>query len=140
MRWWNEGCHVKLSSTFFAACGLFLAACGSPSSTANSGNTFLIFISSLSYIPQNLTVPPGATIVVLNEDPMPHSVTSEASADAFTPGAVAGVSFDASVPSNAQTSFEIPSTAPVGTVVPFYCSVHRNAMNTPNGSITIRAP
>ncbi len=140
MRWWNEGCHVKLSSTFFAACGLFLAACGSPSSTANSGNTFLLFISSLSYIPQNLTVPPGATIVVLNEDPMPHSVTSEASADAFTPGAVAGVSFDASVPSNAQTSFEIPSTAPVGTVVPFYCSVHRNAMNTPNGSITIRAP
>ncbi len=140
MRGWARDGGVKLSSTFFTACGLFLAACGSTPSAANSGNTFLIVISSLSYIRQDLTVPPGATIVVLNEDPMPHSVTSEASADAFTPGAVAGVSFDASVPSNSQTSFEIPSTAPVGTVVPFYCSVHKNAMHTPNGSITIRAP
>jgi plastocyanin len=131
---------VKLSSTFFAACGLFLAACGSTPSAANGGNTFLIIISSLSYIPQNLTVPPGATIVVLNEDPIPHSVTSEAAAGAFTPGPVAGVSFDTSVPSNAQTTFEIPSTAPDGTVIPFFCTVHKGVMATPNGSITVRAP
>ena len=131
---------MKLSSTWLAACGLFLAACGSPPSTPGSGNTFLIFISSLSYIPQDLTVPPGATIVVLNEDPLPHSVTSEASAGAFTPGPVAGVSFDTSVPSNAQTTFEIPSTAPDGTVISFFCTVHKGVMATPNGSITVRAP
>lgn len=122
-----------------AVCGLALAACGATSGPASSGNTFLIRISSLRFIPQDLTVPPGATIVVRNEDPMPHSVTSAASPDAFTPGSVAGVSFDTGPFSNGQTSFRIPSTAPEGTVVPFYCTVHGGVMNTPHGSITIRA-
>ena len=122
--------------------GLVLAACGASSGPESSGNTFIIRISDLRYLPEELTVPPGATIVVFNDDDMPHSVTSEASADAFTPGSVAGVSFDTGVFSGpgVSTSFQIPSTAPDGTVVPFYCAVHKGAMTTPSGSITISAP
>ena len=130
---------VRPSVPFVVASALLLAACGSTSGPQSTGNVFIIHISSFQYIPQNLTVPPGATIVVQNEDLAPHSVTSEASAGSFIPGAVAGVSFDTGEFSNAQTIIQIPSTAPDGTVVPFYCTVHKAAMNTPGGSITIRA-
>lgn len=122
-----------------AAWAALLAACGGTTAPTSTGTTSLIIISSFRYIPQDLTVPPGATIVVENEDAAPHSLTSEASAGAFTPGAVAGVSFDTGEFSNAMTIVQIPSGAPDGTVVPFYCTVHKAAMNTPEGSITIRA-
>ncbi len=133
---------MNFTTRWIALCGLALAACGATSGPESSGNTFLIRISSLRYMPPDLTVPPGATIVVLNDDAMPHSVTSEASADAFTPGGVAGVSFDTGEFSGpgVSTAFQIPSTATAGTVVPFYCTVHKGTMTTPNGTITIRAP
>jgi plastocyanin len=133
---------MQVTRGWIVLCGLALTACGPTQDLGSSGNNFLIRISRLTYMPQDLTVPPGATIVVLNDDSMPHSVTSEASAGAFTPGAVAGVSFDTGEFSGpgVATAFPIPSTAPDGTVVPFYCSTHKGAMLTPNGSITIRAP
>jgi plastocyanin len=130
---------VRLLSRWIAASGVALAACGATPGPAGSGDTFLIQISSFRFIPQDLTVPPGATIIVENDDPIPHSVTSEASAGAFTPGAVQGVSFDTGQFSSGLTAFRIPASAADGTVVPFYCSVHAAAMITPEGSVTVRA-
>ena len=127
---------MKTASRWEVACGLFLAVCcGSPGTSRNEPAAFLR-ISSLSFSPVNLTVPPGATVIVANDDPMPHSVTSEASIGAFAPGPVSGVSFDTGE-FTGQTYFVIPSTAPDGTVIPYYCTVHKGVMNTPNGSITI---
>ncbi len=129
---------MKIASGTLVACGVLLAACGS----SNGGNTnpaFLIRISSLSFSPVSLSVPPGADVVVVNDDgPMSHSVTSEAAAGDFTPGSVGGVSFDTGE-FTGQTHFVIPSSAPDGIVVPYYCTVHKGVMNTPDGSITIDA-
>lgn len=122
-----------------AMSALALAGCGGDKGPQASGNTSLIIISDLRYIPQDLTVAPGATIVVQNDDPIAHSVTSEASAGAFTPGAVANVSFDSGELTDGVTVIQIPADAADGTVVPFYCTVHKQTMTTPEGSITIRA-
>jgi plastocyanin len=97
----------------------------------------VITISALRYSPLNLSVPPGATITVVNDDGMPHSVTSEATLGAYVRGAVAGISFDTGEFSSGQKTIQIPETAPTGTVIPFYCTSHLATMATPNGTIRI---
>jgi plastocyanin len=111
------------------------AACGS-STTTPAASAFNITISNFSFSPLNLTVPPGATVNVTNNDGLAHSVTSEAVPLTYTPGSVNGVSFDTG-PFTGQTSFTIPSSAPNGTVIPYYCSVHKGAMNTRTALITV---
>jgi plastocyanin len=118
-----------------AACA-FVAACGS-STPSTSPSGFTITISSFSFSPLNLNAPPGATVTVVNDDNTPHSVTSETAPETFTPGAVRGVSFDTG-PFTGQASFTLPSSAPNGTVIPYYCSVHKSAMTTRTGTITIQ--
>ncbi len=114
------------------------ASCGNSSSAAPATPTtgFFITISNLSFSPLNLRAPPGATVTVINADATVHSVTSEASLNDFTPGSVGGVSFDTGAFTGTKT-FTLPSTAPNGTVIPFFCTVHKGTMNTPNGSVTI---
>ena len=129
-----RGIHTSLLA---AAVGAALA-CGDSSSSAapppQSG--FTISISNFSFSPLDLHVPPGATVTVVNHDAMVHSVTSEATPNAFTPGAVSGVSFDTGQFTGTRT-FTIPANAPAGAVVPYFCTSHRGTMTTPNGSITI---
>jgi len=114
------------------------AACGDSSSPspASSSPGFFISISNLTFSPAALRVPPGGTVTVINDDGEDHSVTSEASPNAFTPGSVAGVSFDTG-PFIGTRSFTLPSSAPNGTVIPFFCTVHTGTMTTPNGAVTI---
>ncbi len=117
-----------------------LASCGGSSSGGGSANNgapgFYITIQGSMFSPLELSVPPGGTVTVINRDAMPHSVTSESTANAFTPGAVNGVQFD-SGSHTGQFSFTIPANAPNGTVIPYYCTVHRGAMVTPNGTIKV---
>jgi plastocyanin len=137
-----------------------LAALGCGSDDGDGNNTPAgptITIDNLTYSPADLTVDAGATITIVNNDDMQHTVTSETADNAFTPGAVGGVSFDTGLiatggggggnPSPppggpyvqaATASITIPSNAPSGTVIPFYCQNHKGAMNTPNGHITVR--
>ncbi len=114
------------------------ASCGGSSSPAPSasGSGFFITIFNMSFSPLDLHAPPGATVTVVNDDGIDHSVTSEASANAFTFGSVAGISFDTG-PFTGTRSFRLPSNAPNGTVVPYFCTVHKAQMNTRNGLITI---
>jgi plastocyanin len=115
------------------------AGCGSDDDTGSSlPSGFYISISNMSFAPLNLAVPPGATITVLNRDGEAHSVTSEATAGAFTPGGVAGISFDTGAFTGTR-SFTIPSGAVEGTVVPYYCNTHLGTMTTPTGRITVAA-
>lgn len=127
-----------------AACGV-MAVAGCGGGAANGGGTvrtatsggFVITISNLAYSPLSLAVPPGATVTVVNNDGMPHSLTSESAPGRFTPGAVGGIQFDTGQFSSGQRTFTIPAGAAAGTVVPFYCTVHLAGMATPNGSITV---
>jgi plastocyanin len=115
------------------------AGCGSDDDGDSSlPSGFYISISNMSFAPLNLAVPPGATVTVLNRDAEVHSVTSEATAGAFTPGGVAGISFDTGLFTGTR-SFTIPSSAVEGTVVPYYCSNHLETMTTPTGRITVMA-
>ena len=120
------------------ALSLTAAACGSSpgAAPAPSGPGFFITISNLSYSPLDLHVPPGGTVTVINQDAMPHSVTSEATPGAFTHGSVDGISFDTGSFSGTR-SFTIPPSAASGTVIPFFCTVHTSTMSTPNGAITV---
>jgi len=90
----------------------------------------------MAYSPATLSVPPGATVTVMNKDAMPHSVTSESTPGAFTPGAVNGVQFDSGAATGTFT-FQVPANAPEGTVIPYYCTVHKGGMATPNAAIKI---
>lgn len=127
-----------------------LAACGgsssgsspaptpTPTPTVGGPQSFQLTISGLAFSPLDLQVPAGATVTVVNKDAMQHSVTSEASPGAFTPGAVGGVQFDTG-PFTGTRTFTIPANAATGTVIPYYCTVHLGTMATPNGTLTIAA-
>ncbi len=123
---------VALATIFAAGCG----GSSSPAAPSAPATGFFITIFNMSFSPLNLHAPPGATVTVVNDDGIDHSVTSEANANAFTLGSVAGISFDTG-PFIGTRSFALPSNAPNGTVIPFFCTVHKGTMNTPNGSITI---
>jgi plastocyanin len=83
-----------------------------------------IVILGLVDSPERLEVPAGSTVVIENFDPVAHTVTSSSAPGTYAPGAVDGVSFD-SGPISSRAAFTIPAGAPVGTVVPYFCSIHR---------------
>jgi plastocyanin len=128
----------SLLTVAFAA---LAAACGG-SSNDNSTTTppvtpgYFITISNMSFSPLDLHVPPGGTVTVINKDTLVHSVTSQSAANAFTPGGVSGVSFDTGE-FVGQKTFTIPATAAEKTVIPYYCTSHKQLMVPPNGTITV---
>ncbi|BDG03186.1 plastocyanin/azurin family copper-binding protein [Anaeromyxobacter oryzae] len=118
------------------------AGCGGSSSSNPRPSTsrppgYYITIFGMAFSPVNLDVPPGATVTVVNQDGISHSVTSEDRAGAFVPGGVAGVSFDTGL-FTTEKSFTLPANAPEGTVVPYYCRVHTSTMATPTGTVTVK--
>lgn len=126
------------SAALMAACGSSGGGGGGTTTQGTGGGSgFTITIQNMAFSPLQLAVPPGATVTVVNLDAgTPHSVTSEATDGAFTPGAVGGVQFDTGAFTGQQT-FTIPANAQASAVIPFYCTVHKGTMATPNGSIRI---
>jgi plastocyanin len=111
---------------------------GTPDSgTPDGGGPFVLTISGFSFSPADFTVDAGTTIEVHNTSGTSHTVTSEATDNAFTHAGVNGVTFDVSIGGGGTATFTIPANAPTGTVVPYYCAIHTSAMSTPNGHITI---
>ncbi len=91
-----------------------------------------IAIANMTFSPANLVVHPGGTVTVHNNDTMAHTVTSEAAIGNFTAGAVAGVQFSTGlIQPGGTVSFTIPTTAAIGTVIPYFCVVHTTTMNAP---------
>jgi plastocyanin len=136
------GAKTKAIALLTAGVGaLAVAGCGSSyddDTGASAPPGFFITIAGLRFSPLDLTVPPGATVTVVNQDAEAHSVTSAATAGTFTPGSVAGISFDTGAFTGTAT-FTIPASAAEGAVIPYYCSTHLGTMATPNGTITIGA-
>jgi plastocyanin len=144
-------CLVGFTSLFLACNSGADGPGPADSGTGTNGPT--ITIQGYAFSPLELTVDAGTTIRVVNLDSMAHTVTSEASDNAFVAGAVAGVSFDTgqvnpgSDPgggygyvrgATGSASITIPASAPSGTVVPYFCVNHAGTMVTPNGHITVR--
>lgn len=126
--------------------GVLLGACSSDSTPPGDGGgggdgndagvEAVITIEDFTFIPDNLQVMPGTTVRVINRDAAPHSVTSESTEGSFTPGAVNGVSFDTGS-FNGERTFTVPASAPSGTVVPYFCTVHLGGMRN-TGHITVQ--
>ena len=119
-----------------------LLACGSPAIgvlvPADTGQ--VITILNYEFIPQRLTVAAGSSVLIRNEDPFPHSVTSESTPGAYTPGAVSGVQFETgTIAARGTWTISIPAGVPAGTVVPYYCALHGIAMVN-QGELVIAAP
>jgi plastocyanin len=130
----------------FGAVVLVVASCGggmndsgslgaAPSTPATPN---LITISGTTFMPARLLVTPGAMVTVKNLDAAPHSVTSEATANAFRPGSVAGISFDTG-PVMSEATFMIPAAAAVGTVIPYFSSIDAPMMAMSSGEIEVVA-
>lgn len=100
------------------------------------GNT--IKITGFSFDPVNIGVAPGTTITVFNLDGSPHSVTSQAKEGNFTFGKVNDIGFDTGEFTTPNKSFIIPPNAVPGTVIPYYCTVHKGLMKTKNGYVTVQ--
>jgi plastocyanin len=87
-----------------------------PSPTSTSSSTTLaadtIVIQNFEFHPANTVVAPGATVTVINEDSVTHTVTSTATPKAFDTGHVAGIT---------ATTFTAPSKA--GSY-PYICQIH----------------
>ena len=122
-----------LAVAFASACG------GSSTSSGTLPAGYTITISNLSFAPLDLSAPAGSTVTVVNRDSMVHSVTQQAAAGTFTPGAPAGTTpFDTGLFTGTRT-FTLPAGLADGTVLHYYCSNHTSTMLTPNGTITISA-
>ena len=148
--------------SILVAISLGLVACSSSSGSSTppppgdggGGGGAQITISNYTFSPADLTVDAGTVIHIVNNDGFSHTITSETADNVFAAGAVNGVSFDTgSIPAASTSSggpygggstttpgtidLTIPATAPSGTVIPFFCNIHKGSMNTPNGHITI---
>jgi plastocyanin len=104
------------------AAALVLAACGSGSSTTTaaqptastgSATADTIVIRNFAFDPGTLTVPPGATVTVHNEDTTTHTLTDKADQALFSTGDVA--------PGQTKT-FKAPTKA--GSY-PYICLIHQ---------------
>jgi plastocyanin len=83
----------------------------------------MIVIKNFAFVPADLTVSPGATITVHNEDPATHTVTAVSPHDkVFDTGDIAG---------GATKTFTAPSSA--GSY-PYICEIHQFM----HGTLTVK--
>ena len=145
----SVSCKVRRYLALFTSAVAF-AACTSSNTSSRASATggatsldaakpgpYTITIEDFAYVPANLDMPAGEMLWVVNKDIEPHSVTSESKPGDFKLGAVNGVQFDSGpVSPDASASITMPATATPGTVVPYFCTVHKSSMG--EGRLTIQ--
>ena len=111
------------------ACAMWLSACacGSTSPLIPADSSQVITINNYLLSPQRLVVAPGSVVLVRNQDPFAHTVTSSAQPGTYVFGVAGGVSFDTGE-FVGERSVDIPSTAQVGAVIPYFCRLHGAAL------------
>jgi len=133
----NARSSLRISLVFVAAAAL--AACGGSSSSALPAG-YYITISGMAFPVATLEAPAGATITVVNQSAMGHTVTQEAALDAFTLGSLPGTTpFDTGLFPAGTRTFPLPTGLADGTVLYYYCRTHTSLMVPSTGTITIRA-
>ncbi len=113
--------------------GTYSATEGGATALDTSQMPQLIIGSGYRFATPALVVPAGATVLIKNEDGVPHTVTSEAAPGAFSPSGA----FDTGlIPAGRTATITIPAAVP-GTVYYYYCSIHLNLMVPADGMITV---
>lgn len=114
----------RVAAIFLLGMTLVLAACtsgtpsGAPTSTASGGSTKAdsIIIHNFAFSPNSLTVAPGASVTVTNQDQVTHTLT--ATKGDFNTG---------DIPGGTSKTFTAPNTP--GTY-PYICSIHQYMTGT----------
>ncbi len=68
------------------ACGLLCDAAGAQSAAPQKPTTHTVVIEGVAYAPESLTIKRGDTVVWINKDPFPHTVTAKGSFDSHSIG------------------------------------------------------
>jgi len=123
--------------TWLILLGAALGACGS-SGGGGGGGPQTVTITGMTFAPTIVSTIPGGSVIVQNNDIQPHTFTSEAAQNDYTPATVGNVSFDQTVAAGTKVTIPIPSNAVVGTQVWFYCKIHTTTMN--QGYVQVVAP
>jgi len=100
---------------------LLLAAIGVASNAAAAQAPASVKITKFAYVPQDITVAPGATIVWINRDETPHTVTDK-SGEFASPGLDTGDRY--------EHTFRVQGD------YPYYCAVHPFM----TGTVHVRKP
>ncbi len=111
---WSKGWGLVMGALLGAGCGPV------------GGDEVRVTIFDWHYTPTHIRVKPGETVRVLNLDTAPHSATSAPSPGRLVPGESDGISFDTGQFMGEERSFTIPPDAVPGSIVPFFCTVHRD--------------
>jgi plastocyanin len=114
---------VIVLATIAAACGSSGRSSNPPSPSSGSAQSgasgVTIVIKNFAFVPGDLTVSPGATITVRNEDPTTHTVTAVSPHDkVFDTGDIAG---------GATKTFTAPNSA--GSYH-YICEIHQFMQGT----------
>jgi len=124
--------RVKIRFLFFILLFLFCVSCTSDLSEDSSDAPTVLFVSPNILVNDEITAPAGATVVVVNNDSVSHTVTSQSAQDAFDDTG----DFDVEVVAGQAGSFTAP-TAPSGAQFFFYCRNQEAALVPSNGVLTI---
>lgn len=127
-------CLKILMKYFFASLLLvFTFACGQETDPDTTGDGLVIIIASGNiFATPDLTAPSGSTVVILNRDDSPHSITSQSAEDTFDNTGT----FDVLVASDGTNLLTLPE-ATSGTVFFFYDRFYEDSMSPASGTITI---
>ncbi|GLQ96014.1 cupredoxin domain-containing protein [Dyella mobilis] len=97
-------------------CAVEASAMTAKASSSNGARTYQVAIRNFAFEPGTITVPAGATVVWVNQDEEPHTVTS------------AGSGFASSKALDTDDRYEAIFSRP-GTYT-YYCSIHPHMVGT----------
>lgn len=120
--------HLLILAVAITACSK-----AEPEPETVSGDSTLLIESPFTFVNPEMTSASGAQITIVNQDDVPHTVTSQSAPGAFDDTG----DFDAIVGSEGVQIFVLPE-APSGTEFYFYCRFHQETMIPDSGTITIQ--
>lgn len=117
-----------------ASCITAEFSCGSDVATTAASENPAVVITNLSFVPQTLSASAGETVVILNEDAVPHHILSQSAENSFDNTG----DFDSqTIPAGKASLITIPDTALSGRTLFFYDEFFKGAMATPNGRVEV---
>lgn len=108
-------------------------SCGEEATTETDSSDATLIISEGSiFTTPELTSPSGGTILIVNNDQAPHTITSQSAEDTFDNTG----DFEVAVASEGNAILTLPE-AESGTIFYYYCALHFDDMSPSTGTITI---
>lgn len=118
---------------FFWICFLSLVACGQAETFSETNTPFILLSEGEILTTSEITVASDQSIIIINHDTTPHTITSETAIGAFDNSG----DFDVLVPASGTALLTLPEDAVSGDEFFFYCRFHEDVMTPSDGRIII---